>query len=75
MTPTVSTDNGFAALVPGYIGSPDEAAVMVLDLDGDVLFHGLEADAQEYMAAQGLRPHCNCELVEETEHAIGFEAH
>lgn len=62
------TRDGLSTLVPTIAdldpGGPDNWHV--LDEEGELLFAGSYYQAQVFMEAEGLRPDCNCELVDIT---------
>lgn len=71
MTPSLPTGE---TLSPGRFISPDRDGVTVLDEEGEPLFSGSEIEAQRFMDAHDLVPHCNCQLVDtEVHHVTSFQ--
>lgn len=76
MTPVANTASGQAAMAVAQNMAQDRDGVAVLNEDGIIQYTGAYADACEYMEANGLRPHCNCELVDlQPGYMVGFEAY
>ena len=66
MNVVVAHAQGRSTLVP-TAGPLDLAGNWeILDLEGEPLFAGTLAQCEQYMLAEGLRPDCNCELVDVT---------
>lgn len=64
-----NAQGGMSALMP-TTGHHDPAAVcQVLGLDGELLYSGTLDQCETFMQCEGLRPHCNCELVDLTDGA------
>lgn len=76
MNITSHSGGGLSTLVPLSF-DPDPAGHevwQVLDEDGELLFSGDHQQAHVFMETQGLRPDCNCELVDTSQGADWYSS-
>lgn len=59
-----NSEGGLSTLVPTNNHFVDAEMLIVLDAEGDELFRGTPEECDAYMLAEGIRPHCNCEVID-----------